>query len=91
MDYKEEHKHKWYMFTCKDATLLVTKSEYAPLTLFEKFLLKFHLLICIYCSRFKKQSRKINEFLKASEQKGDLHLSAEKKEALNQLITKNSK
>ena len=45
MDYKEEHKHKWYTFTCKDATLLMTKEEYGKLTLSEKLLLRFHVLI----------------------------------------------
>ena len=91
MEEVKEHKQKWYKFGCKDATLLMTKREYTPLSFTEKLALSFHLIICIYCQRFKKQSRKINEFLKASAEKSDLSLSLEKKEALNQLITKNIK
>ena len=91
MENAQEHTDKWYKFGCKDATLLMTKKDYVPLTFSEKILLSFHLLICIYCTRFKKQSRKINEFFKATAEKNDLSLSLEKKQALNQLITKNSK
>lgn len=91
MDYKEEHKHTWYRFTCKDATLLMTKAEYAKLTFFEKFLLKFHLLICVYCSRFLKQTKLINKYFKATASKSSLTLSSQKKQSLNQLITENTK
>lgn len=91
MDYKEEHKHKWYTFTCKDATLLMTKEEYAKLTLSEKFLLKFHLLICVHCSRFLRQTKAIHKFFKATADKSSLTLSAQKKQSLSQLITDNTK
>ena len=91
MDYKEEHKHKWYTFTCKDATLLMTKEEYAKLTLSEKLLLKFHLLICIHCSRFLKQTKNIQKFFKAAPDKSTLTLSAQRKQSLSQLITVNTK
>jgi hypothetical protein len=91
MESVHEHNHKWYKFGCKDATLLLTKKDYAPLTFTEKILLKFHLTICIYCSRFKKQTAKINEFFRAAAEGENLSLSSEKKQALNQLITKNNK
>ncbi len=91
MDYKEEHNHKWYIFTCKDATLLMTKEEYSKLKFSEKFLLKFHLLICLHCNRFLKQTRNIRKYFKASADNSTLTLSAQKKQSLSQLITENTK
>lgn len=91
MDYKEEHKHKWYTFTCKDATFLMTKEEYAKLTLSEKFLLRFHLIICLHCRRFLKQTNNITRFFKAAASKSSITLSDQKKQSLNQLITENTK
>lgn len=91
MDYKEEHKHKWYTFTCKDATLLMTKEEYAKLTLSEKLLLRFHVLICLHCRRFLKQTKSIHKFFKAAVDKSSLTLSAQKKQSLSQLITESTK
>jgi hypothetical protein len=87
----KEHKHKWYTFGCKDATYLTVKGENAPLSLSEKMLLNFHLIICKYCRRFASQNRQINQLFRAFYGKSDLKLSPNKKEALNQLITENSK
>ncbi|MGZ3932480.1 MAG: hypothetical protein ACXVP0_14370, partial [Bacteroidia bacterium] len=90
MEEIKEHKHKWYTFGCKDATFLITKSDYATLSFGEKFLLRFHKLICVYCRRFNEQNKKIAALMKAPHKMGDFTLSGEKKEALNQLIRKNS-
>ena len=84
-----EHKHKWYSFGCKDATLLMTKSEFAALSFSEKFLVKFHMFTCKYCRRFKVQLQNIKELLRSSHSESTYKLPLEKKEAINQLITKN--
>lgn len=86
MEEVHEHKHKWYAFGCKDATYLITKSDYTPLSFFEKALLAFHKLICKFCRRFELQSKKINHLLKFSSQKNSLSLSSERKEAIKRII-----
>jgi hypothetical protein len=91
MEHIEEHKHKWYTFGCKDATYLLSKQEYAPLSFSEKLLLQFHKATCKYCRRFSAQIIKINSFIKTSVQRGNLTLSPQKKQSLNQLITENTK
>lgn len=90
MEHLEEHTHKWYTFGCKDATYLMSKKEYAPLSFSEKLLLQFHKLTCKYCRRFSQQMAKINHFIRTSVQRGKVELSAQKKQSLNQLITENS-
>jgi hypothetical protein len=91
MEHIEEHKHKWYTFGCKDATYLMGKKEYASLSFSEKALLGFHKLTCKYCRRFSAQMAKISAFFRTSAEKSNFHLSAQKKQSLNQLITENTK
>lgn len=91
MEELKEHKHKWYTFGCKDATYLTVKSEHDPLSLSEKLQLNFHLIMCKYCRFFASQNKKINQLFRASYDKSTLTLPSKKKEALNQLITKNLK
>lgn len=91
MEELKEHTHKWYTFGCKDATYLTVKADYGPLSFSEKIQLGIHTLMCKYCRRFALQSKKINEFLKISFEKDNVTLSQIKKEALNQVITENSK
>ena len=91
MEEIQEHTHKWYTFGCKDATYLMSKAEYASLSLSEKCLLKFHKLICKYCRRYKDQMDKITRFFKTSSESNRIALTSQKKEALNQLITETLK
>jgi hypothetical protein len=90
MEELHEHKHKWYTFGCKDATFLMSKSEFAPLSVSEKFLLGFHKATCKYCRRFAEQAKKIDQYIRSSAASNLLKLTPERKQALNQLITKNS-
>ena len=91
MEELKEHKHKWYTFGCKDATYLTTKADYTTLTFSEKLNLNIHLIMCKYCRYFAAQNKKINQLFRASYDKNALTFPVDKKEALNQLITKNSK
>ena len=91
MEELKEHTHKWYTFGCKDATYLTVKSDYAKLSFSEKAQLNFHLMICKYCRFFAIQNKKISSFFRASYDKTEVKLSDNKKEALNQVITKNLK
>jgi len=48
------------VFNCKQATLLSIKKEEGKISIFERVKLFYHLLYCIYCRRFAKQSSIIN-------------------------------
>lgn len=53
------------MLTCKQASQLVSQSLDRPLSWSERVQLRFHLLICNACQRFKQQ---LNQLLKAIQQ-----------------------
>ena len=88
MEEIKAHTYKWYEFGCKDATYLTTKQKFHGLNFSEKSLLKFHLLTCKYCRRFVSQVNTIDKMILKNVRNINLTLSKEKKEALNQLITK---
>ncbi|MDN3654837.1 hypothetical protein QWZ08_04305 [Ferruginibacter paludis] len=48
------------VFDCKQATLLSLKKEGGKITIMERVKLFYHLLYCVYCRRFEKQSSIIN-------------------------------
>ena len=43
------------MLTCKDATHLISESHERSLTIRERWALKLHLMMCVYCRRFQRQ------------------------------------
>lgn len=53
------------MLTCKQASQLVSQSLDRPLSWSERVQLRFHLLICNACQRFKQQ---LSQLLKAIQQ-----------------------
>lgn len=91
MEEIKAHTHKWYSFGCKDATFLMTKAPYSELSTGERFLLRFHTLVCKYCRRFGRQSAQIDGLIRRAAESEGKALSPEKKEALNQIITKISR
>ncbi|SEW36202.1 hypothetical protein [Chitinophaga arvensicola] len=50
---------------CKEATLLAEKQLQQPLPLLQRIGLQFHLLYCFFCRRYVKQSRIIDQQLRA--------------------------
>ncbi|HEY9258020.1 hypothetical protein [Chitinophaga sp.] len=59
-----QHTHTNWMPCCKEATLLVEKQlQQESLPLLQKMGLRLHLLICIYCRRYAKQSKAIDQHL----------------------------
>ncbi|MDX2172489.1 MAG: hypothetical protein SFY56_05170 [Bacteroidota bacterium] len=88
MEEIKAHTYKWYEFGCKDATYLITKEKFNGLSISEKGLLKFHLLTCKYCRKFVSQVNAIDKLILKNVDNINLTLSKEKKDALNQLITK---
>lgn len=88
MEEIKAHTYKWYEFGCKDATYLITKEKFNGLSISEKGLLKFHLLTCKFCRKFVSQVNTIDKLILKNVNNVNLTLSKEKKDALNQLITK---
>lgn len=43
------------MLTCKDASHLISASQERPLGFRERWGLRLHLLMCVYCRRFERQ------------------------------------
>ncbi|WP_394766908.1 hypothetical protein [Ferruginibacter sp.] len=75
---------------CKQATLLSLKKEEGKASISERVKLFYHLLYCIYCRRFVKQSSIINHIGKAVVNKIFTHpphiLSTKAKEVIQQQI-----
>ena len=71
------------MLTCKQASQLISQSLDRPLSLSSRIELKFHLLICDACSRFKKQLNRLRialqDLRQATENDSDITLTAEAK------------
>ena len=71
------------MLTCKQASQLISQSLDRPLSLSSRIELKFHLLICDACSRFKKQLNRLRialqDLRQATENDRDITLPAEAK------------
>ena len=82
-----------FMYTCKEATELMSQSLDRKLTFGQKIGLKIHLSMCKLCSRHKKQMSFLQQlFSRNAEESADLHqslnLSDEKKEEIKENIRK---
>ncbi|MEZ4902700.1 MAG: hypothetical protein R2822_13590 [Spirosomataceae bacterium] len=84
---------KYLRLTCQEATLLITKRQETSLTPQEKLKLRFHLSLCIPCTRFAKQmvilEDSIARFFKSSTNPTQ-QFSAKKKADLEKIIDQNS-
>lgn len=49
------------MITCEEASFLIDKEQYTPLSFKEKFDLKIHLMTCKFCRLYKIESHMIND------------------------------
>ncbi len=52
------------MITCEQASFLIDKEQYTPLSLKEKINLNMHLLTCKFCRLYKVESHLINNEIK---------------------------
>lgn len=52
------------MLTCKQASQLISQSLDHPLSLSNRIKLRFHLVICDACNRFKRQLNQLRTMLK---------------------------
>ncbi len=46
-----------HIISCKDASRLVSRQEDAPLSAWQRLLLRLHLSVCTACTRFERQVR----------------------------------
>jgi hypothetical protein len=51
---------KGMMISCKDATELAVRQSHEKLNRWDRFRLKFHLLMCKICGLFEKQNKDID-------------------------------
>ncbi len=71
---------------CKKATFLLSKREEGRLTPLQKIQLKFHLSICVFCTRFQKQTGLFIKNAAHSHLHAHHTLSEEKKKQLKLLL-----
>lgn len=80
------------MLSCKQTSLLVSQSLDRPLTWRERWAVRAHLLICVYCRRFTKQLKFIRRQMQGWQQQtnenADLQLSLAAKERIAQQLDK---
>jgi len=78
------------MLNCKNASKLVSESLDRKLSFFERWQLKFHLLICDACNGFNAQLHQLRAMLNKmrlqTEEDGSITLSAEAKDRIKEKI-----
>jgi len=73
--------------SCQKASYIIEKREVSKLSLWEKFSLKFHLMICALCRKYESDSKILAKILKAlHKHEGHAHLSASEKEELKKKL-----
>lgn len=82
------------MFSCRKASYLISESYERELTLYERFSLRFHLCICTWCRRFRRQVsflqevfQKHQELLDSAVSEG---LSPDRRERIRRALTQDS-
>ncbi|WP_292838906.1 zf-HC2 domain-containing protein [Methylotenera sp.] len=80
-----------FMLNCKQASQLISQSLENPLSSSKRIKLKFHLLLCAACTRFRQQLRLINNATKRirleTENDDTLQLPLESKTRIFQQIS----
>ncbi|AZQ61711.1 hypothetical protein EI427_05525 [Flammeovirga pectinis] len=73
------------MISCNHAAMLIDKKEATSISFMENVKLKFHVMLCATCKKYKVMSKQIDRSLKKYVRQYntiDLNLSAEKKDAI---------
>lgn len=84
-----------WMFKCKEVTRMVSESLDRKLPLYQRIGVRMHLLMCKFCSRFKKQLLFLRETIRLHVERGkDTELSTklppEARERISKSIQNNS-
>ncbi|PKL85945.1 MAG: hypothetical protein CVV22_05275 [Ignavibacteriae bacterium HGW-Ignavibacteriae-1] len=78
---------KKIMITCKEATLLSSKSEETKLSIGDLVKLKMHLTMCKVCANFDSQVKLLMEAVKMID--SDVNLTEEEKTELKRMLNDN--
>ncbi len=73
------------MYSCKEATYLISKKEEGRLGLFQKLKLGMHMSMCRFCRGFERQTRLLTGRLNKLQQQPK-ELSEEKKKEISELL-----
>jgi hypothetical protein len=80
------------MLNCKQTSLLVSQSLDRPLTWRERWAVRIHLLICVYCRRFKQQLKWIRGYMprwqQQASERSDIVLPMAARERIAQQLDK---
>ena len=81
-----------WMFSCKEVSKKVSDSMDKSLPLYQRMFIRMHIMMCKYCSRFKKQLLMLRKLSRISELPAEgidasLSLSAEAKARMKKAIT----
>lgn len=80
------------MLNCKQTSLLVSQSLDRPLSWRERWAVRVHLLICVYCRRFTQQLKLIRRYMQRWQQhaaeSSDTQLSLAARERIAQQLDK---
>jgi len=80
------------MLNCKQTSLLVSQSLDRPLTWRERWAVRGHLLICVYCRRFTQQLKLIRRHMQnwqlQTAERNDLELPLAARERIAQQLDK---
>ena len=78
------------MLSCKQASELVSQALDRPLSVKERWSVRFHLLICTACTRFSRQlafmQTTIKKFVSETEQNEQLQLSPTAKARMTEVL-----
>ncbi|MCO5251068.1 MAG: hypothetical protein M9949_06560 [Candidatus Kapabacteria bacterium] len=80
---------KKIMITCREATLLSSKSEDMKISFGDILKLKMHLTMCKVCANFDTQVKFLMEAIKKID--SDVNLTKEEKEELKRMLNDNMK
>lgn len=75
-----------FILTCKQATLLASHSMDERLTLHERLILRWHLLICQNCTNYFSQIKLIRKIIR-HRQESTAHLSDEARQRIAQALS----
>jgi len=83
--------HHW-MFNCREVTRLVSESLDRELPLYQRMGLRFHLLMCKFCGRYRKQLLIMRETMRSHakydvEADCSVSLSPETRKRMKEVLT----
>jgi len=87
------------MLTCKDASRLISERLERPLGFRERWSLRFHLMLCVYCRRFEQQMalmrKALRELGRRAETEGadiaaDIEFTVEARERIRKAVAERS-